>query len=370
MDYAKIGKIEAIALVCIGVVNHTVLNMPKNLLKATGSSSILNIIYLILMVLLLTFVLNKWSKLFGDSDIVDVSEYLGGKKFKILTGILYIIFFLIMCAIILRNFAQSIKLIYFPTASIVIILLAFVSIVAVASKFNIQSIVKSNLILVILVIASLVITFLALFPRFEYQRMFPLLGNGIDATFLSGLGNIYAFSGFCILFFLPPLLKEKKEFSKISIISMVLTSVLLLLSIISLLFALPFVFSVDELSPIYLLARASQIGSFLKRPESIFILIWILSILSFMCIFMMFSRIILQKLLKLKDHKGMNLWLVELLFLLALLPQNAAQIIRIESYFYKYFAIFLVFVFSMIVLFLAYRKKKKQLGKEEILDEK
>lgn len=365
MDYAKIGKIEAIALVCIGIVNHTVLNMPKNIIESCGSSSLLNILYLIVLISLFAFILIKCFKPFSGSDIIDISEYLAGKPLKFLMGTLYIVLFLLMSGIILRSFSEGLQLVYFSTAPISIILLAFLVVVAIAGCFSNKSIINCNFIIVLLMLISLAITFCTLSPEFTYQRMFPLLGNGINETFLSGTGNIYALSGICLLFFLPPMLKEKNHYPKIAIASIAISSFLLFLSILSLLFALPFTFNVDELSPIYLLVRASQFGSFLKRPESIFILIWILSIMSFISIFTMFSRIILQKLFALKDARGMNLWFVQLLFLIALLPKNMSQTTFIENTVYKYLSIGIIFFFSFVVLLLAYRKKKKQNKQKE-----
>lgn len=365
MDYAKIGKFEAIALICIGIVNHIVLNMPQNILKSCKSSALLNVLFITLLVFLLLIILTKCFKHFSSSDIIDISEYLGGKPLKVTIGTLYIIFFVFMCAIILRNFAQGLKLIYFPTAPIVVILLAFLFVVAIASKFDIKTLLKCNFILVGLMLITLIFTFCTLGTDFAYQRMFPLLGNGIVETFLTGTGNIYVFSGISLLFFLPPLLKEKGDYSKIAFISMAISSILLFLSILCLLFALPFVFEVEFLSPVYLLVRVSRVGSFLRRPESLFILIWILSLMSFISIFLLFSRTILQKLLALKGSHGMNLWFVQIVLVLALIPQNVAELAFLENNVYKPFCIGLIFLLTFFILILAYFKKKKQNHKKE-----
>ena len=47
----KIGSLEAIALLLIIVLNHVILSLPKNIIATTGSSSLLNIIFVLLIII-------------------------------------------------------------------------------------------------------------------------------------------------------------------------------------------------------------------------------------------------------------------------------------------------------------------------------
>jgi len=191
--------------------------------------------------------------------------------------------------------------------------------------------------------------------------MYPLLGNGINATFIQGIGNLYAFSGICTIFFISPMLKNPESLNKITISAYCIVSFTLFLVISSFLLSLPFLLNVNELSPIYLLTKSIQLGEFFQNPKSLFILVWILSIVSFLSVFLMIIVIITQKLLNLKDFTALSGTVSSLLFIFALIPKSFYEIIFTSSGMYKYLQIGIVFIYGFGILSLAYLKKKKEL---------
>ena len=52
MNYTKLGNFEAICLIVVLFINHIVLNLPQMILDATGSASILNCLYIFIIVLI------------------------------------------------------------------------------------------------------------------------------------------------------------------------------------------------------------------------------------------------------------------------------------------------------------------------------
>ena len=82
MSKSKIGTLEAIMLVLTIVVTHTILSLPKEILYKTKSASIVNLIYVSIIAILLAYLIFKLLKNFSGLDIVDISEFLGGKWLK------------------------------------------------------------------------------------------------------------------------------------------------------------------------------------------------------------------------------------------------------------------------------------------------
>lgn len=362
---AKIGSAEAIALVCIGILNHTILYLHKSIFDVCNSSILLNIIYVSLLCLVFGIIIANLFKKFPDKDIVDISEVVGGKPLKYVTGILYILFFLLVCSLLLRNFSEGIKVTYFLRSPVWIIVLAFLLIPFLANIFGPSSIVRCNFIIFPLMIISFIITFIAIGNNYTFQRIFPILGKGISETFLIGSSNIFVLSGICILFFLPPMLKNKKNFKYVTLVSISISGLLLIFSIASLLFALPFIFNISELSPIYLLVRSTNFGEFLENPESVFILIWILSFMSFLSVFTMLIIYILKKFTKHYNPYIYSFAVTVIIFILTMISKTYAILNTIESTLYKYFSIFLVFVYSLIILIIGATKKKTTEVKED-----
>lgn len=185
MNYSKIGSIEAIFLIVVVILNHIVLNLPKTLLDACGSSTSLNVIYISILVFIFLYFVIKLFKNFSNHDILDISEFLGGKVLRNIIGILFIAYFSIVSATLLANFSSILKLVYFSKVPIYILLILFLAVAVFANKLGSNTIIKANLIIVPLVMINLIIAFFAIFPRFVPERIFPILGYGLDETFFS-----------------------------------------------------------------------------------------------------------------------------------------------------------------------------------------
>ena len=51
-------------------------------------------------------------KHFSGQDILDVSQYLGGKILKVITGFLFIAYYIVFTSVRLRSFSENLKIIY------------------------------------------------------------------------------------------------------------------------------------------------------------------------------------------------------------------------------------------------------------------
>ena len=91
-------------------VAHTLVALPRNLVESTKSGTIINIIYVAIIAILISYLIYKLIKNFSGSDIIDISEYLGGKVFKTIIGIIFISYFSISSGILLRNFCECFHL--------------------------------------------------------------------------------------------------------------------------------------------------------------------------------------------------------------------------------------------------------------------
>lgn len=364
MSSSKLGTIEGIAFIVIIILNHLVLNLPQNILEHCGSSSPLNIIFITILVFLFLRVLLKLWKPFGNSDILDISEFLGGTVLKTILGVLFILYFIIISSTVLRNFSEMIKVVYFEKATICLMLLFFLIAAAIANRFGFRTIAKCNLIIVPIILLNLLIAFFCIFSRFEIKRIFPIWGYGLNQTFFSGMSNLFAFTGIAYLYFLKPLLKNPEDFPKISYVSIGISAFYLFLSVTTLLFSFADVLTINEISPVYLLIRGTNFGRFLQRPDALFILGWILSLMSYLSITVWTISNIFKKVSKTSDTKPMIYCFCALIFVFALIPKNIAQIRFIQDVVFRYLTIIFVFIIGFTILLFANLKyRKKHLNK-------
>lgn len=128
----------------------------------------------------------------------------GGKLLKNIFGIAICIYFLTISGFVIRTFAESLVLIYFPNMDIEIVILIFVTITIILNTFGFKTISRIALITLPIILVSMVVIFISSASSFTPERALPILGYGVNETFLSGLSNIFAFSSIIIAPFLMP----------------------------------------------------------------------------------------------------------------------------------------------------------------------
>lgn len=358
MNYTKLENFEAICLIVVLFVNHLVLNLPQMVLNSSGSASILNTIYILILALIFTILVIKLLKKFAGFDIVDISEYLGGKPLKILIGILCILYLIFETVFLLRMFSKNLLLVYFPNYPIPFILFLFLFIGVVANIIGKKSIIKTNTIVVPLALFSILFTFIFVADLLKIERSMPIFYNSASQIFLSGASNVFSFNGLFFLFFISPMLNKKEDTSKVAYWSVLICGIFLILSITTLLFAFSDIYSISRLSPIYFIIINSRLSAFFERPEVIFIFIWTLALMSFINIAIMFILNIFKKLTNVKEAKHLAVSVCAIIYVIIMLFNNVFAFENIANTFYKYGTLIIIFGIFTLILIGANIKKK------------
>lgn len=360
MTKSKIGTVEAIMLVLTIIVTHTISSLPREILVSSKSATILNLIFVSTLAILFSYLIVRLMKNFAGSDIIDISEYLGGKLFKNIVGIIFILYFLVSSSILLRNFCESLKIIYYPMTNIVFMIALFILAICTANRLDFNASLKTNLLIVPLVLVSIVFLFFANMNKFVPQRIFPIFGDGLYNTFILGLGNLSAFGGITFLYFLPPYLKEPEKMKKIALISIGISAIYLILCVSTLLFMFSFFINTNEIIPLYNATRYIEFGSFFQRLESIFLLIWILAFACYLSITVKFAMGIFKKLTNIETKKPLIDIFAILILGISLIPKNYAISDKFETEIYPSLVLGITFFLGISILLLANLLKKKQ----------
>lgn len=358
MNTTKLENMEALAFLIIIMANKIILNLPKSIIASTGSSAWLNTLYISIIAFFIVLLIIKLFKKFPGQDILDVSNFLGGRFLKTLIGILSSVLLISLITLTIRNFSETLKIIYFNESPIIFIILFFVISACIANKFGIKVISKTNLILAPIIFISILLILFSSPQNFVIQRLLPLFGYGVKETFFSGLSNMFGYIGLGYLFFIQPLLKDGKNFNKISIISLIISSIFLFLSVTCLLLVLPFIMDTNESISLYLLTRIVNYGEFLQGANTIFVLIWILSIIAYISLELFFVLYILKKLTNLENINAANYCICSIILGISILFQNYAQFITFIESILKYSSLTYIFGINILILIIANIKHK------------
>lgn len=361
MSNTKISNIQAIFFIMTIMVNHIILNLPKSLLAKTGSSTILNIIFIFIIVLFIVYFICKVMSKFPSQDILDISSFLGGNFLRNTIAILFVLYFIFSASILLRIFCCSLKILYFPRTPFPFLLIFFVIGMILCNRLGFPAIIKANLIFMPLTLFSIMFIFVANTGNFTPERMFPLLGDGATTTFLTGLSNLHAFGGLALLYFVPPYLKEEKDYKKVAFSSMIFSGVWLILSVTTLLFIFPSLTTTDEILPLYFASRFIEFGRFFQRLDSIFLFIWIISILSYISLMINLAVQIFRRVTHFKYEYAVIYLFAFFVFIIPLIPQNFSKVTFLETTVYQYIVLILDFAICLPILLFAYLKHKRQM---------
>ena len=306
MENSKIAKVEAIFLILIVMVNRIILNLPYSILEITKTGTPINLIYIGIIGLLIVILINKLFEKFPSSDILDVSEYLGGPLLKIVISTICIAFLLLSLYITLSEFANLLEIIYFKESPKIFILMFFIITILVSNLIGFRAIIKTICAIVPFTIISILITFFGATDSFQIYNFTPILGDGINQVFLVGLQNLFSFSIINFYIFFKPLLKNTYEFSKITISSFIITWTLLFFTIISLMNAFPMTQDTNAINYLYLLSKKISLGNFIQRIDALFIFLWIISIFSYLSVVTFMTNIIFKKITNCENRQMLS----------------------------------------------------------------
>lgn len=358
MENTKIGNKEAIVLLITITFNHIIMNISKSIIDSTGSASLINIIYIGLISVIFTTIICHFLNKFPTWDLIDISEYLGGKFLKWIIGLLFIGYFIFFAGNLLNMFSACLEIIYFQLVKTKYVIALFVIAAVLCSIMKHNAIFRSTFIIFPFLIISTLFLFIGDFRYYIFEKIYPLLGNGTYSTFIIGLSNMFAFQGLAYIYFMPPKLKEPTQLKNISITSIILSCIFILINVSVILFMFNGFVETDELLPLYSAVKYIEFGSFLQKLDSTFVLIWITTFISYLSITLKFSSDIFKKLANIENANIFTYLLGIVLFFIGIWQKNYAFSTFLTNTVYKYAFFILIIGISLFILTSATLKQK------------
>lgn len=358
MENTKIGNKEAIALLVTITFNHIIINISKSIIELTESASILNVLYIGIITIIFASIICYFLNKFPTLDLIDISEYLGGKILKFIIGILFVSYFIFFAGNLLNIFSSCLKIIYFQLVKTKYIVALFVIAAILVCTMRHNAIFRSTLVIFPFLIISTLFIFIGDFRYFIFEKMYPILGNDAFSTFAIGLSNMFAFQGLAYIYFIPPKLKEPNHLKKVSITSVILSCIFLLISVSIILFMFNGFVETDELLPLYSATKYIEFGSFFQKLDSTFVLIWIISFVNYLGIALKFCSNILKKITNIENENIFAYLLGIALFFMGIWQKNYALSKFLASTVYKYSFFILIIGISLLILLSATIKQK------------
>lgn len=352
------GVWEGIALLVNSLCSRIFLNYPRIIVESSGRAAWIEVLYTaVLTFIILTLIVKLYSK-FAGKDLLDISEYAFGSLGRIIIGMEIVLLFLYVTPLLIREYAEDMKVIALPITPISIVMLFFVIPMIISSYLGIEAITRFHAIVVPIIAAAYLVLMLGVSKYYDLSNFYPILGKGAYKIFGTGFLSINSFAPIIYLFLIPPFIKTHKNFKAIGFISLGISAFFSLISVLVFLAVIPINSGIELFLPVFQLARIINYGIFLQRVESIFILSWATSALMYLSVIFFFTIYVFKKTFKLVYMQPLIIPFAIIMFSLSLLPQSLMVAVTFETKYYSLFGWIITLVSPMIVLITANIKKK------------
>src|SRR5690554_6341684 len=186
----KIGNFEAFCLLINLFCSKLILDFPRNVAEEAGTAAWIMVLLVSAAVFVIFIIIARIYKNFPQKDILDVAESGIGEAGKIIAGMLFMLQFLYLIPIVLREFAEDIKVVSLTTTPISIIIALFCIGMLTGAFLGIETLVRINAMAVPVLAAAFIFILLLSIPRFDLSKIAPWLGPGPLVIIKKAVPNI------------------------------------------------------------------------------------------------------------------------------------------------------------------------------------
>ena len=358
MENQKLENIEAISCLLMMSIANIVLISGQILINTCNSSSLLNVLFISLAAIFITFIICTFLKQFLGQNILSISEFLAGKPLKIIIGFGFMVCFLLRIGLFLKKMSDAMQTIYYPLTHVIFIITLFCIACGIISTLGNNSLFKSMVIIVPILYSTVIFIFMGNSQNFRFENIYPLLGNGISTTFFTGFTNIYSFTGLGYLLFMPPKLKKPDKITKIGLIFTILIGIYLLICVASILLIFGSALRNSDLPPLYIAVRYIEFGTFFQRLDAAFIFLCVLGFVFALNINLFVILDIIKDITNISNTKLLILPCLLTSLAIALLIKKGSTLEYLEDTLSKVLYILFAIIIPLIILFSAFIKKK------------
>lgn len=189
------------------------LRLPNILVDATKQdawiSAIIGLIYPIFIVLVSSYIINKYPQ----HTILDVSRICFGKLIGNMLNIIYLLQFAFYSAIIAANHARILRTYIVGFMSPLKILLVIIAIALYIATRGLRVLGKTNEFITYLLVITIATSVSAL-SMSNIKNIMPVFGSGISNIMTSAIKTIYFYSGFEVIILFHPYVENKKNIKR------------------------------------------------------------------------------------------------------------------------------------------------------------
>lgn len=275
----KISINQFTILVFMLTIGSAILLTPQYLAQAAKQdawiATFIGVLLGLLFILLFMIIGNRYP----DMSLMEYNEKILGKWLGKFVSLLYIFYFFIISAQVLREIGYFITAQIMPETPITAIHIIFACVVVYAVRLGLEVIARTAEIFVPWVLLLLLILIVFLMPEAELEKLQPILEEGMTPVFQGALHlSILTFLQLSILLMLFPNVNSPKKIRASFLAGASIGGGIVFLIVLISILVLGAEVTARQIYPSFILAKQINVADFLTRIEVLMAGIWFISI--------------------------------------------------------------------------------------------
>jgi len=354
----KFGGHETITLLTITISAKVFFSSPSVVAAKVGTAGWYMTLISAFIAFLATVLLISLLSIYPNKTLMEIYEIVYGKVVgKILSLILFTTI-LITVATNSREFIEIMKVYDLPQSPPSYLLILLFVTASVLAYWGLETIARFSKLMAFFLLLVYISVLLLSMKLYEPHRLFPILGNGLDTTVLTGIQRSSVYGEIIIIGVIIGSLHGIKYAKRAAYLSLIFSASIVTTALLAFSLAFPYYTGEEITAPIYLMVSLIEYGEFIQRIEPLFFFLWNISTVISVAALFYVLIIIYAYIFELDDKRPIIIPLGIIVVFLALIPQNIIQLTNgivnmIRSYGWAFY-----FIPPVITLAIAKIKKK------------
>lgn len=296
-------------------------------------------------------------------SLIRYGEDILGKWPGRLSSVFVILFFAILTGLTSREFGAVVitAILKQTPLEVTVIVMLVLAAISTRNDMNVFAYIH-NFYVPIIIAPGLIVVALSL-KNANTLYLFPVLGNEPGNYFLGATTIAALFQGSFIFTMIIPYMRKPQKAIKASLFGMLFAGGLYFLIVV----ATVAVFGPGEIKqllwPTLELARTTSIpGNILQRLDIVFLSVWVTAVFTTLFSSYMFTVHSISQLFRLRDHKMLSFFILPIVFVIAMIPQNILQLYDVIEIFGRLGLIITIGYPALLLCVDLIKKKVKKSG--------
>ncbi|MCF6097522.1 spore germination protein [Thermovorax subterraneus] len=350
MDDDRISTEQAIALIVNAAVGVGILSLPRVAVKSAGPDCWIVVLLGGLIALLGALLVGGIIKRLEGRTLVDYISLVFGRPVGLILGVVYGIYFTLIAAVVLRDFAEVMKNFALEETPLEFFVVTLMVLSAYLIRHGLEPMVRLMVVIFpFWFIPSVAILLLSLYNA-DFSELLPFLRTPPEKFLQGALSSMLSLVGFEVLLTSAQGLKKVKDINKVMVISMGIVTAYYTFVVVTVVVSMGIAETSRTIWPsMTVVRRISVPGEVLERLDALAVALWVMVVFTTVCAYYFAAAVTFTNVFRARDFKIFSSILFPWIYLAAMLPEN---ILEVEDWlkFAGNFSILTCFLLPIIIL--------------------